>query len=370
MTPHFHRVMLDGNRPCPDVLRGLAVGILSVAALLTAEVKADPVGRRDMATDTTSTACVFRTDDLSFNSKSLCFVPYLKSGLGVRPPVNFGPEVLSFAQRTVSDVRQVFHDNTPCSNFNRVANQCFRSDMQEMSRYGSFVTTHASQETPGRPSTNGLNSSASAPDARTAVIQHPAMKEKCFGVCAVGSDQHPLDPHVNAHNAALLLRVWDFNLVGEKQIPLLANPLELRIFPVFWQRAWIVDHKQLTPKGDSFFRPIEITLPNYRHYRTREFCKFPFACGLGCLVSGTDNFAEGTRKLGWEVHPTQACVMSLGQTVGVKFLGIKHNFGNPISRFQPNAEHLVSFSAACNLDFGCSNNFHYTVTTNPICENL
>lgn len=128
-APRLHSVARYGDRPCPNVLRGLSVCIVLVAALLAAEVQALPVRCRDMAAGTTPTACVARTDRLQFDSDSSSFVCDLESHIGIRPTVNFGTEVFPLAQRTVSKVREFLHDDASCANFNRVADQCLGGDM-------------------------------------------------------------------------------------------------------------------------------------------------------------------------------------------------------------------------------------------------
>ena len=174
-APRLHRVMLDGDRPRPNVFRGLTVGILLVSALLATEEQATPVGCRDMAAGRTPTACVFRADHFHINADSRRLVCDFETHIGERPAMHLGTQVFSLGQRTVSDVRQVFHHDASCSDFDRVANQCLACDVQEVSRYGCFIARHALQQASGGTSSNGLDGGAVAPDTRTTVIQHPAV---------------------------------------------------------------------------------------------------------------------------------------------------------------------------------------------------
>ena len=210
-APRLRCVARYGDRPRPNVLRGLMVCIVLVAALLTAEAQAFSVRCRDMAAGTAPTACVARTDCFQFDSDSSGLVSDLESHISIRPAVNFGTEVFPLAQRTVSDVLQVLNHDAPHSGLNRVADQCLGCGMQEMSRYSSLMPGHPSQESPGTSGANGLNSSACAPDARTTVIQHPAVEEKCFGIRRVAGNQHSLDAHIDTDDTAFGLGFWNLD---------------------------------------------------------------------------------------------------------------------------------------------------------------
>ena len=78
-APRCRRVVLDGNRPRPNVFRGLAVGIVLVPALLAPKVQALAVGRGDRAAGATAPACVAGAGRFPFDSARLGHVGDLES---------------------------------------------------------------------------------------------------------------------------------------------------------------------------------------------------------------------------------------------------------------------------------------------------
>jgi putative transposase len=313
-----------------------------------------------MAAGTTPTACVARTDRFQFNSNGGCLVCDLESHIGVRPSVNLGTQVLPFAQRIVSYILQVFDHDLSCSDFNRVADQCLGGDMQEMPRYSSLMPGHPSQESPGTSGANGLNSSAGAPDTRTTVIQHPAVEEKWFGIGRVCGNQHSLDAHIDANNAAFGLGFRYLDFVSQAQEPLLPDTLDLGVFPcASWQWTRIGDSQKLTPKCDAFIGAVEIPLPHRRDNGTGKLRKPPTLVRLGGLVGGADGFAEGAGKLGRQPHLSEVGVVSFCQSVRVQFLGLEGYIGKPVCGFQPSSKQPVGFCAVGNLELDCADCFHY-----------
>lgn len=356
----FQCVTRNGDRPCPNILRGLAVGIILVTALLTAEAQAFPVRCRDMATGATPTTCVSGADRFQLNADSSSLVCNLESHIGIWPAVDFGAQVFPLTQRTISYILQVLDHNTPCSDFNRVADQCLTCRVEQVRGYGSLVTGHPSQESPSTSGANRLNSGAGAPDTRTTVIQHPAVEEKCFGVCGVGGNKHPLDAKITTNNATFGFRFWNSDFVSQTQEPLLANALDLGVFPcAFRQCARICDGQEFPPKSDAFTGAVEIPLPDHRHDGAGKLCHAPPLVGLGRLVGSADGFAEGAGQLRRQPHLTQVGVVGFRQPIRVQLLGLKSNFREPVRSFQPNSKQSVSFRAAGNFELDCSDRFHY-----------
>ena len=359
-APRLRSVTRNGDRPRPNVFRGLTVCIVLVATLLTTELQAFPVRCRDMAAGTTPTACVAGADCFQFDSDSSSLVCDFESHIGVWPAVDFGTQVFPLTQRTVSNVREFLHDDLSCTDPNRVADQCLGGDMQEMSRYGSLMPGHPSQESPGASGANGLNSGAGAPDTRTTVIQHPAVEEKWFGVRRVGRNQHALDTHVDSNNRALALGFWDINLVSQAEIPLFAYPLEFGVLPsTFWHWAGVFNNKKFSPEGTSLQCSVEVAFPNNRHDGAGKLSLSPSLVCLGGLVGRANGFAEGAGQLRGQSQLTEVGVVSFRQPIRVQFLGFEGNRRKPICSFQPNSKQSVSFCAAGNLELDCADCFHY-----------
>jgi putative transposase len=313
-----------------------------------------------MAAGTAPAACVTRTDRLQFNPNGGCLVCDLESHIGVWPAVDFGTEIFPLAQRTVSNVREFLHDDLSCTDFNRVADQCLTCCVEQVRCYGSLVPGHPFQESPGASGANRLDISASAPDARTTVIQHSAMEEKRFSVCRVCSNQHSLDTEITADNTAFCLGFRNLDFVSQAEKPLVADALDLGVFPcAFRQWAGVGYGQKFAPKRDAFFRAIEITLPYHRNHSAGEFCQTPTFVRLGSFVSSADRFADRAGQLRRQPHLSEIGVMSLGEPIRVQFFRLEGDGRKPICSFQPNSKQSVSFRAAGNLELDCADCFHY-----------
>jgi putative transposase len=232
--------------------------------------------------------------------------------------------------------------------------------MQEMPRYSSLMPGHPLQESPGTSGANGLNSGAGAPDARTAVIQHPAVEEKWFGVCRVGSNKHPLDAHVHPNDTALGLGFWNLNFVSQTEKPLFTYAFDFGVFPsAFRQWTGVSYGQRLPPKGDAFLGSVEVPLPHHGNHGAGELSQSPTLVRLGGLVGGADGFAEGTGKLGRQPHLPEVGVVGFCQPIRVQFLSLEGNRRKPVRGFEPDDKQSVSFCAAGNLELDCANCFHY-----------
>ena len=358
--PRPRSVARYGDRTHSNVFRGVQICIVLAAALLAIELQALPVRCRDMAAGTTPTACVTRTNRLQFDTNSGSLVGDLESHIGIRPAVDFGTQVFPLTQRTVSYIAEFFDHDAPCSNLNRVADQCLGAHMREMGGYGSLIPRHPAKQASGGLGANRLDSGAGAPDARTTVIQHPAVEEKRFSVCRVGGDKHPLDTHIATNNTAFGLGFKNLNLVSQAQKPLLPNTLKLGVFPcAFWQWAGISNGQKFTPKRDAFFGAVEIALPNYWHHRTGELSQSPTLIRFGGLVSSADCFAKRTGQLRRQPHLPEVGVVGFCQSIRVQFLGLEGNLRKPVCGFQPDSKQPVSFCAAGNLELDCADCFQY-----------
>lgn len=287
-----------GDRPCPNILRSLTVGIILVAALLATEVQTFPVGCRDISAGAAPTTCVTGADLFQSNSYSSSFVCDFVSHVSIRPSVNLRTKVLPLTQRTVSNILQVFYHDSPSSNFNRVSDQILTCHMKQVIRYGSLAPGHPFQESSGTSGSNRLDSGTGAPDTRATVIQCATVEEKRFSVSRVGGDKHPLNSHVNTNNAPNRFRLLNLNLVSQVQIPIISDALNLGVFPrTLWERARIIDCQNIPPKRNSLPCAIKVSAPHHGNCLAREFSQPPSLICLRRFVCCADIFTDRARQL-------------------------------------------------------------------------
>lgn len=359
-APRLRRVMLDGDRPKAYVFARLSVCVLLVAAFSAMETQAFPVGRRDVTAGTTPTACVSGADNFRFNSNRCRLVLDFESSIGVRPTMDFRPEVFTLSQRTVSQIRQVFKDYFPCVICHSIFDQGFGSTVQKHVGYGSLIPGHPLQEPTGTSGANRLNRTAGTSDATATVVEPSALEEKRLGVGRVCCNQHPFDAHVNTYYAALLFEFGNLNLVAENQEPLLSCTLEFGILPAT-VRQWSsgFDGEKFTPKREALLCPVEVTFPNDREDSLLEHSKFPPFVGLCRFVGSTHGLTERTRQLRRKSHLSETDVIGLSQSVRVQLLGLERNLGKPVGGFQPTKKQVVSLLASNHFQLDCSYCFHY-----------
>lgn len=181
-APRSRIAVRHNYRPQTDILRSAAVGIITVVALLAAEVQAFPVRRRDMTTPGTASAGVSGVDHLNSDARRSGLIRHKELSLCVGPAVDFGAEVFPLLERRVSYVAQVFQAERSCVVLDRVGCQFFTRSVEQGYRYGSLVAAHASEKTPRASSANGLNSRAFSADAGTAMVFHPSLEKECSAV--------------------------------------------------------------------------------------------------------------------------------------------------------------------------------------------
>ena len=360
-APRRNSALRRHDRPHANVLARIPVGVFRVSALLATEAQAITVGRRDMAAGAAPAAGVSRINLLHFNADVLRFVGNVELPLSERPSVDFGAEVFPSFERTVSNVRQVFNDNPPCAVRNRILDQCFGSDMQEMSCYSSLVSIHPPQEAAGRAGANRLDLCAGSTDASTAVIKFAAIEEKCFGVGRIGGDHQPLDAEINTNNAASRLRLRRVNMMGQQKIPHAVNSLEFRLSPTGDRNGLGGQCDYLAKDADAMLaRAHKISPRHHRQSRLLVNTKPPPIHRLGCFVGSCDLSEYVACQLRWCFKLlSDRGVESALQPVGVQFFGLEHLFGHPVCRLQITNGNGVEHPVLSDLNLDCSHNFQY-----------
>ena len=351
--------MLDGDRPRPNVPRSVAVCVLPMATLPTMEDEALAVGRRDMAAVTTTAARVLGADQLEFDPLGLRLIPHLEGAVGVRPAMDLRSQVLPFAQGTVPYVPQVFHHDPPRTHTDRVANQCLTCPMEQVRGYGCLVARQSPKETPGTTGANRLDGGADAPDATTVVVQHPTAIEKCPGIPRIGRRKQPLHPRIDSDNGPRRFRLRNLDLIGQDQIPLATDPLELGILPAKTrQRPGIQNRKNLAPQRHPAPATGKIPLPDQRHDGAAVNRQNPPVVGLGRLIRGSHRLAQRTRQLRSQPKLAKPRIKSRLKPVRIQLPRPKNNLGKPVGRLDPVHNHRIRLAAPLHFQLDCPHSFH------------
>jgi hypothetical protein len=329
-TPRRRNALRSHNRPQPDILRAYAVGIILMAAFLTAEVQAFPVRCRDFTTSRTAPAGVFGIDLLKADPSSRALVGNKELPLCIWPAVNLASQVFPLAQRTVSDVAEVFNGNRSCAIGDRVSNQLFRRPVEHRHCYSSLVTAHASEKTTRGTSANRLNGRTFASDAGAAMVFHPAFEKECPVVSRVGGDQKPLDSEIHADNAAFGLGFWNLDFVSQAEEPLLPDTFDLGVFPSSFGNGGVPQNNRTTENSDSLLVLENVAAVGQWHSRTAVNSQVPFARRLHGLVAGRHLAEQRTGELGGNLKfLSDYGVEGTGQSIGVQLLGLKDLSGYP-----------------------------------------
>jgi len=355
------------DRPQANVYTRIAVGIVLVAALLTNEVQAFPVGCRDMTTRRATPGCVLGIDQLEPYTGGSGFVGQKELSLRVRPAVDFRPEVFPFTQRRVSDVAEVFADDVPCIVGDGIGNQLFTCSVEQGHRYGCFVTAHASEETPGGPSANGLDCTTFAADTGTAMVFHPALEKECAVIGRVGGDEHPLDAHVNPDNTAGGFYIRNLDFVREAQVPALSDAFQFGIFPTgFWDRR-MVEGDWFSKDGDAFFVPTEIPAVSQLHgwfFVDNQVPPFKRFQGFVATSNLTEKRASQLRR---ELELlTNSSIEGTVETVRIEFFRLENLFGDPTGGGEIATGNLIEMSRFTNFYLDCTNGFQYILNINKL----
>ena len=356
--------MRSHNRPKTDVFRCISVGVILMAALTALEVQAFAVGCGDVATPGTSPAGVSGIDQFESNPFSSSLILDKELPSGIRPAVDLGSEVFALLERRVSDVAQVFTDDSLCSDGHSVADQLLTRLVEESIRYGCLVPGHPSQEPPGGFGANGLDGGAGAPDARTTVVKPTAFEEKCLRVAGVGGGHQAFHAKVHTNNAPLCFGFRDFDLMGENQIPLVSDPTDFGILPPGLGNTWTDQFDGFSEDGYALPVSGEVPAVGHGYGRFSVDCQFPTIVGLGSLVGGGNLAEQRTGKLRRELKLfTDGSVELIMQLPGVQLLGLEHDWGNPVQRVKiPEAQNGVMLHIPGKLDLDCTDCFQYKPT--------
>ena len=355
------------DRPQANIHARIAVGIVLVAALLTNEAQAFPVGCRDMTTGRATPGCVLGIDQLETYPGRSGFVGQKELSLSIRPAVDFRPEVFPFTQRRVSDVAEVFADDVPGIVGDGVGNQLFTCPVEQGHRYGCFVATHASEETMGGPSANGLDCAAFAADAGTAMVFHPALEKECTVIGRVGGDHQPFNSEVHADNTAGCFEFRNLNFVAKQQIPAFADSLNFGVLPAgFWNRR-MMQNNWFSEDCDAFFIPTEISAVSQLHGWLFVDNQVPSLERFQGFITGGDLTEKRTSELRWKVEfLTDGRIVSTMEPVRIEFLGFENLLRNPTCGSKIPDSYRVEFLRFTNFYLDRTNCFQYILNLNKL----
>jgi len=230
-TPHPAKALLPQNMSIPYVFRRRQVCIPPVATGHTLELQTNTVPLSNVPASWASLGRICRIDDCSFYALLSKLIARLELQRCIRPSADFLTKVLSFLQRSFSDIAEVFEHDYPSSNFLSITGQVLRGNMQEMFRNGPFAVCQTSFQTSGTPGTYGLNRGSSKSDTFSQVVQTSAGKEKSFTVGGVRGDKHTLDAGIHSYNASLSFKVRNFFFIAKKQIHFIFDNFKFRVLP-------------------------------------------------------------------------------------------------------------------------------------------
>lgn len=355
-SPLWNRMRLH-NRPQSDIFRSASVCIVLMTALLAAEAKSFPVRCRDIATLRTTPRSVGWIDLHCFNSNSSGLIRHKELCLRKRPSVNFGTEVFSLIERRVSYVAQVLKANHPCAIIDGVSNQLFTCLVEQGHRYGSLMSTHTPQKATRGFGANGLNGRTSHTNARTSVVLHPSLEEKCSAVCRVGCDHQSFNSEITTNNGTFGFWIWDINFVRKMHIPNLTYFLDNGVFP---SRLWHGRMLQIyffTQNNDPIpYASPQISLVCKWHCWALVDAQVPFSARLQNLVASSDSPKQGASELRWDSELlANNCIECSRKSVGVQFLGIENFFRNPTCSREIADGQIIEMRAIQNFYFNSSN---------------
>jgi hypothetical protein len=314
-----------------------------------------------VTTPRTSTAGVSGIDQFKANTFSSCFVLHKELPLGVGPSVNFGPEVLPFTQRTVSNIAEVFADDPLRSVVNRIPDQFLARLMEEMHRYGCLISRHPAEQAAGGFGANGLDGGAGAPDARTAVIELSAFEEKCFMIAGISSSHEAFDAKVHPHYTPCSFRFSDIHFVSKNQMPLPSDPFYPGVLPSGFRNPGPKQLNGFAEDGHTLFIAGEVPPPSNRYSRLPINCQLPTFVGLGRLIGGSDLSEKGTGQLRryLEFFPDDA-VELLMELPRVQFFGPIDDRGQPIQSSEVTGrQSIVMLYTALKPYLDCTNCLQY-----------
>ena len=360
-APRSVNALRRENRPVANIITRIQVCILLMAALSAVEVQALSVGCRDVTTPGTPPAGVSGIDQLESNTHSSRLILDKELPSGIRPSVDFGSEVFSFLERTVSDVAQVFADDSLCPGLNRVSYQLFTRYVKQVIRYGCLVPRHPAKQASGGLGANGLDSGAGAPDARTTVIKPTAFEEKCFTGIRVGCGHQPFDSEIHSDYPTGGTGFRYLNLVTEYEVPLFTDSTDLGILPPGVRDSGANQFDRLTEDSHTLFVPQEIPAVCHGYGRFSVDSQFPSFVGLGGLIGSgyltEERAGQLRRKLKLFTDNPVELVMQLS---GVQLLGLEHDWRDPVQCGKiPEAQGVVMPRIPGEFDLDCTDCFQY-----------
>jgi len=269
---------------------------------------------------------------------------------------------LPFGNTGFTDVRQIFHDNSLGTVFNRPRHKPLRGTMQQMFGYGCFVARKPLEKPFGGTSANRLDLGFGFSDATTTGIEFPAVESKGFAVLGVGSREDTLDPGINPNDATVGFGFGNLNFIAQQQIPDSINPFEFGILPCLHRGETMV--KQLcwfAPETNPFgLGKGKISFPDHWHNLTGEFAFPPAVLGFARFVGWGHMAKDRTGQLGRKVKLlAKRAVKLLVQSDAISDFGFKDLLRSPVAGSQKFFKQLVELFGFANFDLDRSGCFHH-----------
>lgn len=295
-----------------------------------------------MTTLATHSRSILWGNDFNSNALGGSLISHKECEQAIRPSLNFTAKLLSFFQRSITNVRQIFNHNLSCSVITSPLDKSFRSNMYRMFGYGSLMSGHSFKKMSGGTSPNRLNFGSCFSDIGKFVVKMVCFIEQFF--IRRGRNKKAIDPLIDTYNTPFRGWFWDFNFIIKIQIPLAIFKKYFRILPIARDWSRILKNNRVSPKSNSFFAFCKVTLPYNRNGFIFVNGKIPFFLSLHRFVSSRNRSEESTGKLGWKLKFfSDYFIVRLRKSVGVYFLRFENYFRKPVTGIKPIWKGLISF---------------------------
>lgn len=294
---------------------------------------------------TTSTG-IPRWNMLQQNTFGSSLVGYKKLQHGIGPAIVPCPllMMLLFVIPAVVafESSQVFHDDGFCSNTICKSNQLLTRNMQHVLRYGLFSSTKPLKKTFSGTSSNAGYFGLGLSDAKPAMIKRSSFDIESFVCFRINGTKDILLASVYSNDASFGFGVWNFNLDGQTQVPILADEFEFGVGPsTFWQGYGLVGDETF-PDSQTLVADVEVTFPTNWYDEFGVFSEAPFFVGPHRTIGRDDMAKERAGNLGRQLE--------LFSDGGVEFFGKMVRAWRMITSFEDDLREPVASISVVNRD--------------------
>jgi len=264
--------------------------------------------------------------------------------------MNLRAMLLAALHRAALDALQILHHNLTCIHGFSKGHQSLRGDVEEVPCYGSLSIPQPLQKAAGRAGANTSNSSFNLADTCPVMVECTSSDIQCFVRFWLNGHKEILNSRIYANYCSSSFKLWDIDLNGQDNIPLLTNEFEFGVTPSAAGNWATFEISLYSPNRQTILGKVEITFPADGRSDFLKNSQSPSPCRFGGSIKTNNVSEQRTGNLTRELEFCSDCSIEfVGESCWCCefWASTEYNFGEPVGGLAISETNLWQLGVFC-----------------------